>query len=71
MNTSSLDKNWSLKKTSEKVKAPPPLVVEAIKNDDDLHSYLQSQLDNFTIKIISNETMKINLQNSEQYRKLS
>lgn len=55
----------------KKEKAPPPVVVENIKNYDEFYNLLkEGNLDLFQIKVLADETIKINVPNGDLYRRL-
>lgn len=53
-----------------KIRKPPPIVVENIKNFNTLHKMV-NELNNAIIKIVNDKTFKINVQNENDYKTLS
>ena len=58
-------------KLNIKKAAPPPIIIEGIKNFNDFHEKLSSMTSGFQIKIINKENTKINVQEAECYRNLT
>lgn len=52
----------------KKIKPPPPFIVDQIKNFNELHELLSSQITVFQIKIINNAAIKINVSDGDSYR---
>lgn len=60
--------NFDKEKKIKKTKPPPPFIVHQIKNFNELHEQLSSQITSFQIKIISNAAIKINVLVGDSYR---
>lgn len=57
----------------KKIKPPPPFIVppfivDQIKNFNELHEQLSSQITGFQIKMINNAAIKINVSDGDSYR---
>lgn len=68
----------SNRNTPEKIKTvpikkdplPPPIVVEGFTNYNQLYNIISKETLDFKTKVINNETVKINVNTEEQYRKV-